>query len=183
MRAIVRHVDTVTVKGSNQPIGIPFVTQALYACDLNPHVLEVELFAMATDFDVKGRDKANISKTQAKKRRQYIYNMFLNSYQKTVSCFKLLESDKDFRRMREIYTSEFFKTWDKGMSKYIDGDWEEAIEYFYKTRVRGIVTQVLYTSDGVEIKDGPSNTLISVIESNDFKAPSNWRGCRELTQK
>jgi hypothetical protein len=31
--------------------------------------------------------------------------------------------------------------------------------------------------------DGPSNTLLSVIHDNNEKAPSNWNGFRELTEK
>ena len=31
--------------------------------------------------------------------------------------------------------------------------------------------------------DGPSNTLLSVIHDNNEKAPTNWNGFRELTEK
>jgi hypothetical protein len=31
--------------------------------------------------------------------------------------------------------------------------------------------------------DGPSKTLIKVIESNKGEAPINWKGYRELTSK
>lgn len=32
-------------------------------------------------------------------------------------------------------------------------------------------------------KDGPSNTLLEVIHSNAGKAPHDWKGYRELTEK
>ena len=32
-------------------------------------------------------------------------------------------------------------------------------------------------------KDGPSNTLLSVLREYDYKAPPNWKGFRELTEK
>jgi hypothetical protein len=31
--------------------------------------------------------------------------------------------------------------------------------------------------------DGPSRTLINVIKDNNNKAPSDWKGYRELTEK
>ena len=31
--------------------------------------------------------------------------------------------------------------------------------------------------------DGPSNTLLSVIQENGGKAPIDWKGYRELTEK
>lgn len=34
-----------------------------------------------------------------------------------------------------------------------------------------------------EHKDGPSNTLLEVIHSNGGKAPHDWKGYRELTEK
>lgn len=34
-----------------------------------------------------------------------------------------------------------------------------------------------------EYKDGPSNTLLNVIEEYNGVAPKNWRGYRELTEK
>lgn len=34
-----------------------------------------------------------------------------------------------------------------------------------------------------EHKDGPSNTLLDVIRSNGGKAPHDWKGYRELTEK
>lgn len=34
-----------------------------------------------------------------------------------------------------------------------------------------------------EHKDGPSNTLLEVIHSCGGKAPKDWKGFRELTEK
>lgn len=34
-----------------------------------------------------------------------------------------------------------------------------------------------------EHKDGPSNTLLEVIHSYGGKAPNDWKGFRELTEK
>ena len=33
------------------------------------------------------------------------------------------------------------------------------------------------------MKDGPSNTLLEVIKEHGGKAPPNWMGYRELTEK
>jgi hypothetical protein len=34
-----------------------------------------------------------------------------------------------------------------------------------------------------DIVDGPSETLIDVIQSHKGEAPTDWQGCRELTEK
>ena len=34
-----------------------------------------------------------------------------------------------------------------------------------------------------DYKDGPSNTLLEVIEDNHGVAPASWKGFRELTEK
>jgi hypothetical protein len=33
------------------------------------------------------------------------------------------------------------------------------------------------------INDGPSHTLLEIIKENQGKAPNNWKGYRELTEK
>lgn len=58
------------------------------------------------------------------------------------------------------------------MNAYVNGDWGEAITYFKKT--------LKMRPDRL---DGPSATLIRVIERNNCIAPSSWRGFRELTSK
>ena len=38
-------------------------------------------------------------------------------------------------------------------------------------------------SKGVTVPDGPSTALLEVMAAYDFKAPPDWKGYRELTEK
>jgi len=74
--------------------------------------------------------------------------------------------------MREIFTKEFYEVWKVGFKFYIEGKWGDAKKIFEKTK-----TML------PNWKDGPSNTLLGVIEDNGGNAPSTWKGFRELTEK
>lgn len=39
-------------------------------------------------------------------------------------------SDKDFERMREVFTPKFYEEWSRGFEYYIRGEWPEARECF-----------------------------------------------------
>ena len=58
-----------------------------------------------------------------------------------------------------------------------DGDWGKA---------KKILSQIIEEktdSTGAQVGDGPSVTLMGVMEEYNFVAPSNWKGFRELTEK
>jgi hypothetical protein len=65
---------------------------------------------------------------------------------------------------------------------YLAGNWGEAKKIFEKTLVNHFIGYFNknFLPDYV---DGPSNTLLLVIEESGGKAPSNWEGFRELTEK
>mmetsp|Transcript_31759 Transcript_31759/g.38366 ORF Transcript_31759/g.38366 Transcript_31759/m.38366 type:complete len:784 (-) Transcript_31759:812-3163(-) len=72
---------------------------------------------------------------------------------------------------------EFLKKFGEGYDAYRRGDWAEAREILlscdsYRRSAKGAV-----------IRDGPSQTLLRVMEELDFKAPADWPGYRELTEK
>lgn len=58
------------------------------------------------------------------------------------------------------------------MKNYLSGNWSDACEYFEKTNE-------LHPNKN----DGPSKTLIKLIQSYQKEAPVNWQGFRELTEK
>lgn len=58
------------------------------------------------------------------------------------------------------------------MEMYLKGDWPKAKGFFLKTR-----------SLIENFEDGPSISLLGVIEESNGMAPSNWKGFRELTEK
>ncbi len=64
------------------------------------------------------------------------------------------------------------------MENYINGKWSEALTIFKETLVKYLFQNM--RSDHI---DGPSQTLIGVIERQKGEAPINWNGYRELTSK
>ena len=76
--------------------------------------------------------------------------------------------DKDIQVLRERFTQMFYDEWNKAFANYVKGNWTEALDSFKKT--------LLMTPDQ---KDGPSQTLITFIESYGGVAPADWQGFRE----
>lgn len=74
-------------------------------------------------------------KVEAKRKRQEVYDLCLSDSKGHKSTIHLLESDDDFKQMRQPYTQEFFKEWKKGFDFYIAGKWDEATVCFEKTKV------------------------------------------------
>ena len=83
-------------------------------------------------------------------------------------------NDPDFTDMRKNFNKEFNANWKFAYSAYIKGNWSQAHRLF---------------KDGQEMEpeDGPTKTLLSVIEEMSvrpgYNAPANWPGWRELTSK
>ena len=48
---------------------------------------------------------------------------------------RIFINDKDFQKMREPYTAQFFSEWAKGYDFYIKGCWPEAKAIFQNTLV------------------------------------------------
>ena len=57
----------------------------------------------------------------------------------------------------------------KGFKAYIAGDWAKA--------------HLRFTEIKKAMNDGPTNTLLGVIEKHKCKAPADWQGFRALTSK
>lgn len=91
---------------------------------------------------------------------------------------QLLMNDEDFLTMRRKYKHEFFTEWQTGFAHYIKGDWTQALIHFENTLVESS-HQNFYPDE----RDGPSSTLINVINNRGRAAPENWKGFRELTSK
>jgi hypothetical protein len=68
-----------------------------------------------------------------------------------------------------IRLKAFRELWEEGFSYYLAGRWEDAKEVFSKT----LCMLPNYI-------DGPSNTLLKVIEE---ELPNNWKGYRPLLEK
>ena len=69
--------------------------------------------------------------------------------------------------MNEVYKPQFYAEWKKGFDCYVKGEWENALEYL-----------TVASNLGPGGNDGPSQSLISYIESHKGKAPVDWKGHR-----
>lgn len=56
------------------------------------------------------------------------------------------------------------------MKNYIGGNWQEARKW---------IDQCFR----LKPKDGPTQTLSNVMSESNYVAPSDWKGCRALTEK
>jgi len=72
---------------------------------------------------------------------------------------------------------EFLNLFSNGFQHYIEGDWKKAKYVLRSCEMRR------KTKSGQLIADGPSQTLLRVMEEHDFQAPAGWEGYRELTDK
>ncbi|EAS07728.2 adenylate/guanylate cyclase domain protein (macronuclear) [Tetrahymena thermophila SB210] len=160
-----RHIDRVTVKGSLVP--------------LDMYTVDVHLDNIVYKKVGKDRfDNAHLS-LAIKKKKRVIDRMKRNKLKESIingteNPYEFFNTDKELVAMREFFTPEFYSQWQVGFKYYLDGKWPQAKEIFQKTLV-------MLNSNG--IIDGPSNTLIEVIEEHGNKAPSDWNGFRVLTEK
>ena len=74
-------------------------------------------------------------------------------------------------------SSEFLEKFREGYRAYEDGDWTKAEETLK------VCLTMNKDSLGNTVKDGPTKTLLHVMEEHNFVAPKTWKGFRELTEK
>jgi len=156
-----RHIDRVTVKGSIQPID-------LYTCDLDYNKLNIDKnevdFATKTPIEKKQIRMANRVKREDLREK---------AFNGTIKLAKRFNGDKDIQAMRKPFTRDFEEKFTEGMENYISGNWSKARDCFEMT------LKMLPNRE----KDGPSNTLLNFMSEFGFRAPHDWRGFRELTEK
>lgn len=71
----------------------------------------------------------------------------------------------------------FLEKFSKGFGAYTDGYWGEARTLLEECRT------LRRNKKGGVVEDGPSTTLLDYMQTMNFKAPQDWRGFRELTEK
>lgn len=81
-----------------------------------------------------------------------------------------ITQDKDFQELRKNFSPAFNSVFEKGYQHYLNGDWVQAR---------------LALEKGLDMKpsDGPTKTLLRIIEDGDGKAPEKWKGFRALMSK
>ena len=153
LKNICRKIDVVMVKGSKQPLD-------LYTIDVN---MNPKLEKEQVSFTLK--EKADfLIKKKADIRIAYFKNQ-QNSFE------KFINTNSEFKELLKPKRGKYFyNTFDQGLEAYINGQWDNAKEYFEECK---------YIND----EDGPTLALYKYLEHEGFKAPEGWEGCRKLTSK
>ena len=154
-----RKIDIVTVKGSIKPI-------ELYTVDL---ILDRN--TRSTNFDIidkhqlkrkKRKDNVNVKAT-------YIIEPNMPDLVKN-ALNNLIKLEHDIEIKSILNVDEVFKDkFQSGFDNYILGNWEIS-----KTTFEGILSSC---------NDTPSEVLLNFIQKYNYKAPDDWKGYRELTEK
>lgn len=169
---VIRHIDTVTVKGSSEPVRI-------YTYDARHKGNDFFLNKRSEkDADKDAMNcSSSIWKTDADLRemRSHISPEFLNAYQTGLYQYlngSFEDAAKSLRFANELMIESVI---DDGKisvasslgSKLLDPDSTDyEVQCFRK-----------------EFGDGPCQALIAFMESKNFKKPIDWRGVRKLTSK
>ncbi|EGR27667.1 hypothetical protein IMG5_191510 [Ichthyophthirius multifiliis] len=162
-----RHIDRVLVKGSLIPMN-------LYTVDVNLQ----NIIDKNVGRDMFQNQDKFVNEIQKKKHRVQ-QRLLRNKLKEDIISLKVHISDrfknnKELIAMREFFTEDFYKEWNYGFQNYLEGNWKTAYYAFQKTL--DMLIHVNYI-------DGPSNTLIEVIQYHNMQAPQDWQGFRALTEK
>lgn len=153
MKHICRFVDCVMVKGSELPLD-------LYTIDVN--------------LDLKPQNQKKImimSNKDKRKRFAEKKELFIKEVEFTRSAAKIvLEKSSYIELLRTKKTDEFYLLWKEGTEAYKEGDFKKAGDCFRKCL-------------NLDPTDGPAKTLLGYFERMNYRAPSDWKGVRELTSK
>ena len=153
VKNICREIDTVTVKGSIRPIRL--------------FTVDVDVEDLAETRDRFARLPMKMKKREYERERADMWSK-LDRGRKT--SMQMISADKDFMEIRRHHNLDFANQFAKAYQLYKKGDFPEAHK---ELKV------------GLEMapKDGPSHTLVEIIEDYGMKAPDDWKGYRALTSK
>lgn len=151
-----RQIDRVTVKGSIDPIDV-------FTCDIDTSVLRPETTRVEDD----QKDKKLQRVAQRTKRDR----LRKDALEKEIPMSSQFSEDEDLRLMRSTQNPEFVKSFNEAFQHYVRGNWHKC-------------KQGLILAESIKgERDGPSVTLLDVIDEYGGEAPANWDGYRELTEK
>ena len=152
-QTLCREIDTVTVKGSIKPVRL--------------FTVDVETDALNEVRDRFMRLPNQMKKREHERERQDTWTKLERS-RKTTKM--IIDRDSDIIEMRQGQNQAFLKLFVQAYAYYKQGLFEDAHE-------------MLKMALEVNPKDGPSKTLLEVIEDHGKKAPEGWQGYRALTSK
>ena len=81
-----------------------------------------------------------------------------------------IKKTKDLKLLFQNRNEDFHKLFSLGFTKYLEGNWVES-------------KHILNDGKTMIPDDGPSKTILEVMGSLNYQAPSDWKGFRELTEK
>ena len=85
----------------------------------------------------------------------------------------------DIVASREGVTREFLDAFAVGFEAYREGRWADA-----RTALEPVAAgEKRRDSRGEKVEDGPARALLDHMRASEWKAPSDWKGYRELTEK
>ena len=154
VRRRVRQIDCVTVKGSNQPIG-------LYTYDVSTDRVAAPEQPLA--------HPAAAAAAAAKKTAEH------DSFS-DYPYYDEFEEHPDILATSAV-DAAFLAQFAVGFEAYRSGDWAVAGAALEATRV------ARRDAGGGVVVDGPSETLLAVMREHGMVAPPGWAGFRELTEK
>ena len=149
----VRQIDCVTVKGSNEPMGLFTFDSDLTAVESDPQALTLN------------------SPTEKEEDREA--DIVTYSHHEYTDEFK---ENPDITKVHNA-TPEFLDKFGVAFQAYIDGDWPKS-----RDLINALIDERV-DSNGGAVRDGPSETLLEVMGKHNFSAPKDWEGYRALTEK
>ena len=175
-----RHIDTVTVKGSLQPL-------RLYTVDLDEDKLQTKnpvkryntrLATIKNNIQETIQHKFGLIAKKIKTIEEYNKKLDqfqiskLKSYEEEGLIDKTLD-EPNFQSILGLPRAENdnFKTiFGFGVDAYLQGDWSMAKQFMEKCL-------------SLKENDGPSLVVYNFLKKHGFNKPENWQNCRELTDK
>ena len=178
-----RHLDTVMVKGSKQPM-------RLYTIDLNVKNLienqskfvlkEKKHRALQGDQVANLKDNFKVLSKKIKTVEESSLNP--NIYESQISKMQSVEEDtlvhkrinsNNFKLILDsnnVVSRDYRQRFKFALNAYLDGDWKLSKKLFEKCFQ-------------IKIDDKPSYVIYRYMEHLNFESPVDWKHCRELTEK
>ena len=153
VRRACRQLDRVTLKGSAVPLG-------LFTFDADPELIAVPnpdapAFKRGSTFSITSLPDDDDAPVGAEE----------------------LATHPDVLAMRASVGGDFLARFSAGFTAYSDGRWGDAKELL------GSALHGRKAPGGGAGTDGPTKALLAAMEAHAFKAPPDWQGYRELTEK
>ena len=141
----------------------------LYSIDLDLNNLHTEKKedSIFKDNDLQNKLEKIIEK---RKKAKKLYYDVVKKHKNNV-WNEFVSNDVDYVKIRQRYSKEFIDTYNEGMNKYIEGNWDEAKNLFLKAE------SILGD------KDIPSQNILDYMKQYNYYAPVDWEGYKDENKK